>query len=258
MNFNRFLNTDDYGFIDRKYILSFISIFCLLVLFLLIFFYFNIYLVILLLVIIAICVVIYFVTKDSDREIEDDDYEAVEEEDIIEDKVQAKDASFSLESFYVYVKDIVDLIGRSYSKNNVSFLNNFLGKDLIREIKTNIDNYTQDGYTRMITSINVRDCKLVNYYVSAGYEYFEVEASISKVDCSVQNGVVISGESTNGKFYDYNLVFCRSVKEYTPVDVLNCPNCGSDNTHFNSGKCMNCGQIVSNIDGFYLIKFDEF
>jgi len=258
MNFNRFLNTDDYGFIDRKYILSFISIFCLLVLFLLIFFYFNIYLVILLLVIIAICVVIYFVTKDSDREIEEDDYEAVEEEDIIEDKVQAKDAGFSLESFYVYVKDIVDLIGRSYSKNNVGFLNNFLGKDLIREIKTNIDNYTQDGYTRMITSINVRDCKLVNYYVSAGYEYFEVEASISKVDCSVQNGVVISGESTNGKFYDYNLVFCRSVKEYTPVDVLNCPNCGSDNTHFNSGKCMNCGQIVSNIDGFYLIKFDEF
>ena len=53
-------------------------------------------------------------------------------------------------------------------------------------------------------------------------------------------------------------MFCRSVKEYTPVDVLNCPNCGSDNSHFNSGKCMNCGQLVTNLDGFYLIKFDEF
>ena len=258
MNFNRFLNTDEYGFVNRKYILSFISIFCLLLLFLLIFFYFNIYLVILLLVIIVICVVIYFVTKNSDKDIEDDNYETIEEEDILEDKVQQRDESFNLESFYVYVKDVIDLVARSYSKNNISFLNNFLGKDLINEIKTNINTYTQDGYTRMITSINVRDCKLVNYYVSSGYEYFEVEASISKVDCSVQNGVVISGASTNGKFYDYNLVLCRSVKEYTPVDVINCPNCGSDNTHFNGGKCMNCGQIVSNLDGFYLIKFDEF
>ena len=257
MDFNRLLNTDDeYGYVNIRYLLSFIAIFCLLVLFLLVFFYFNIYLVVLLLVIITVCIIIYFATRDKTKELEDG-YEEIEEEDILEDKIQDRDESFSLESFYVYVKDVIDLVGRSYSKNNVGFLSNFLGKDLINKIKTNIDTYKQDGYTRMITSINVRDCKLVNYYVSAGYEYLEVEASISKVDCSVQNGVVISGEHSNGKFLDYYLVFCRSIKEYTAVDVLNCPNCGSDSSNFNGGKCMNCGQIVVNQDGFYLIKFDE-
>ena len=258
MNFNRFINTDEYGYVDKKYILSFISIFCLLVLFLLIFFYFNLYLVLLLVGIIFVCIIIYFVTSRSNKDDVEDSYDTIDDEDILEDKIQDHDEDFSLDAFYVYVKDVIDLVARSYSKSNISFLNNFLGKDLINEISYKINSCLQDGYTRMITSVNVRDCKLVNYYISAGYEYYEVEASISKVDCSVQSGVVISGESTNGKFYDYNLVFCRNIKEYTPVNVVNCPNCGSDNSHFNSGKCMNCGQLVSNLDGFYLIKFDEF
>ena len=258
MDFNRFINTDEYGYVNKRYILSFISIFCLLLLFLLVFFYFNIYLVLVLVAIILVCVVIYFVTSRDNKDEVEDNYDTIEDEEILEDKIQDHDEDFTIEAFYVYVKAVIDLVGRSYSKSNVSFLNNFLGKDLINDIKTKIDTYIQDGYTRMITSINVRDCKLINYYISAGYEYYEIEASISKVDCTVQSGVVISGASTNGKFYDYNLVFCRSVKEYTPVDVLNCPNCGSDNSHFNSGKCMNCGQLVTNVDGFYLIKFDEF
>ena len=99
----------------------------------------------------------------------------------------------------------------------------------------------------MITSINVRDCKLVNYYISSGYEYFEVEASISKVDCSVQSGVVISGDQTNGKFLDYNLVFCRNVKEYTPVDVLNCPNCGAPITTLGEKYCRYCNTGIKDL-----------
>ena len=257
MDFNRFLNTDEYGYVNKKYIISFIAVFILLLLFLLVFFYFNLILVIILGVIILGCIIAYFVTSNDKKNVVDDNYDSIEEE-LLEDKIQEHNEDFTLESFYVYVKQVVDLVCRSYSKNNTSFLSNFLGKDLIAEIKNNIINYTKDGYTRMITGLNVRDCKLVNYYISSGYEYFEVEVSISKIDCSVQNGVVISGDNNNGEFIDYNLVFCRSVNEYTPVDVLNCPGCGSDNSNFNNGVCLNCGQLVSNIDGYYLIKFDEF
>lgn len=258
MDFDRYVKIDDSGFVHRKYILSFITIFCLLLLFLLVFFYFNIILVTVLIGIIIVCVVVYFITFRDKKNIVEDNYDSIEEEELLEDKVQEIDEDFTLESFYVYVKQVVDLVCRSYSKNNVSFLGNFLGKDLIGEINNNINNYTKDGYNRTITGLNVRDCELVNYYISSGYEYFEVEASISKIDCSIQSGVVISGDNNNGKFVDYNLVFCRSLKKEVPVDVINCPGCGSDNTHFNNGTCLNCGQLVSNLDGFYLIKFDNF
>ena len=257
MDFDRFTKYDENGFISKRYVISFIIIFCLLSLLLLIFFYFNIILVAIIVGVIITCIVIYFVTINANKyDVDDDGY--VEDEEVLESKVQENDENFTLDSFYVYVKDTVNLVCRSYSKNNFVFLDNFLGKDLINEIKTNIINYNKEGYSRKITGVNVRDCKLVNYYKSGGYEYFEVDVSISKIDCVVQNGVVVSGDSNNGIFLDYNLVYCRSLKEYIPVDVLNCPVCGSNKSNFNDGKCLKCGQIVSNLDGFYLIKFDDF
>ena len=249
---------DDFGYVSKRYILTFIAIICLLIIFLLIFFYFNIYLVMVLVGIIIICSIIYFMTREKEVEIEEDEEDMYDDEELIEDSIQEHDEKFSLELFYVYVRDVVDLVCRSYSRNNIGFLNNFLGKDLINEIKNKMDSYNSSGYTRMITGLNIRDCKLYNNYISSGYEYFEVKASISKIDCSVQSGVVISGDKNNGKFLDYKLVFCRKVKDYSPVNVINCPSCGSDNSKFNDGKCMNCGQLVSNLDGYYLISFDEF
>ena len=247
---------NDVGYINKRYLFSFIAIFCLLLLFLIIFFYFNIILVLILIAIILISSIVYFIVRNNNEDLYDTE-DMVEDEDILEDKIQERDEKFTLELFYVYVKDVIDLISRSYSKKNISFLDNFLGNDLKNSIKEKIDSYTSSGYIRMITGINYRDCKLTDYYISSGYEYFEVDASISKIDCSVQSGVVISGEKTNGKFLDYHLVFCRSLKEYTPVNVVNCSGCGSDSSHFNQGKCLNCGQIVVNMDGIYLIKFDE-
>ena len=92
-------------------------------------------------------------------------------------------------------------------------------------------------------------------------EYIETRLSdgVKKLKVGEVDSILIAG--MGGELVIHILTdgmeVCRSVKEYTPVDVLNCPNCGSDNTHFNGGKCMNCGQIVSNLDGFYLIKFNS-
>ena len=70
-------------------------------------------------------------------------------------------------------------------------------------IKTKMESYASSGCTRMITGVNVRDCKLTNYYRASGFDYFELDTTISKIDCSVQNGVVINGDKDNGKFLDY-------------------------------------------------------
>lgn len=243
------------GYVNKKYIFSFIAIFCLLLLFLLVFFYFNLYLVLLVVGVIIICIIIYIINGSSNK-VEDEDY--VEQDDVIAEKIIDRDEDFSLEIFYVYVKDVIDLVARSYSRNNVSYLSNFVGKDLIEEIKTKMESYSSSGSTRMITGVNVRDCKLTNYYRSSGFDYYELDTTISKIDCSVQNGVVISGDKDNGKFLDYKVVLCKKVGDYTPTNVVNCPGCGTNSNNFNGGKCLNCGQLVVNSDGYYLIKLDEF
>lgn len=242
---------NDYGYIGKRYILSFILIFGLLLLFLFVFFYFNIYLVIVTLSVIFICLLILIFSNKEKKVIED----SVLDEEVLEDKIQERDGDFSLDLFKVYIKDVLELISKGYSNNTTSYLTNFVGKDLIEEINKNINTYKENDYTRMITSINIRDSKLVDYYIQSGYEYFQVEASISKVDCEVQNGVVISGAPSNGKFMDYNLLLCRTIKEYTPNTIEKCPICGSNN--MSEGKCLNCSSLVINEDGFYLIKINQ-
>ena len=244
------------GYVNKRYILSFIGVFFLLLLFILAFFYFNIYIALIIFGVIIFCSCLYLIGNFS-TESEEEEEDFVEQDDVIAEKIRDKFEDFSLELFYVYVRDVIDLVARSYSRNNIGYLNNFVGKDLIEEIKTKMESYASSGCTRMITGVNVRDCKLTNYYRASGFDYFELDTTISKIDCSVQNGVVINGDKDNGKFLDYKVVICRKVGDYTPTNVVNCPGCGTSN-NFNGGKCLNCGQLVVNLDGYYLIKLDEF
>jgi len=246
------------GYVNKRFIFSFIGVFLLLLLFLLIFFYFNIYLVFLVLGIIVIFSIIYLVGRTSNKEDDEDDEDFIEQDDIIAEKIRDRYEDFSLELFYVYVKDVIDLVAKAYSRNSIGLLNNFVGKDLIGEIKTKIESYNSSGCIRMITGVNMRDCKLTNYYRSSGFDYFELVVSLSKVDCSVQNGVVISGDKNNGNFLDYKVVVCRKVGDYTPTNVVNCPICGTNNSNFSCGKCLNCGYLVVNLEGYYLIKLENF
>ena len=51
-------------------------------------------------------------------------------------------------------------------------------------------------------------------------------------------------------------VFCKKGNSYEPVFVDKCPCCGSSKDKFSGSKCTSCGNIVVNMDGFYLIKMD--
>lgn len=246
------------GYVNKRYILSFIGVFFLLLLFILAFFYFNIYIALIIFGVIIFCTCLYLIGNFSTKSEDEEEEDFVEQDDVIAEKIRDRFEDFSLELFYVYVRDVIDLLARSYSRNNIGYLNNFVGKDLIEEIKTKMESYASSGCTRMITGVNVRDCKLTNYYRASGFDYFELDTTISKIDCSVQNGVVINGDKDNGKFLDYKVVICRKVGDYTPTNVVNCPSCGTNSNNFNSGKCLNCGQLVVNLDGYYLIKLDEF
>ena len=92
------------GYVNKRYILSFIGVFFLLLLFILAFFYFNIYIALIIFGVIIFCSCLYLIGNFSAKS-EEEEEDFVEQDDVIAEKIRDRFEDFSLELFYVYVKD---------------------------------------------------------------------------------------------------------------------------------------------------------